>query len=321
MERIRTAYDARSTADDVVAGHDLTGRRAVVTGGASGIGVETARSLARAGADVTIAVRDLAAGERVAAELTASVAGAEHPGRVRAAHLDLIDLAGVVAFAAAWEGPLDLLVNNAGVMAVPERRTAPSGWELQLATNHLGHHALTVGLHEALAAAATPGRGARVVSVSSVGHLAAPVDLDDPEHERSPYDPWAAYGRSKTANVLLAVEVTRRWSADGITANALMPGGIMTNLQRHVGAELRAEWSGHPSIKTPQQGAATTLVAAVAPELEGVGGRYLEDCQEAEQVADDAQVGSGVRAWALDPVAARGLWELSEATVARVVRG
>ncbi|MDT9593380.1 SDR family NAD(P)-dependent oxidoreductase [Nocardioides zeae] len=311
MSRISTGFGPRSTADEVLAGHDLTGRRVVVTGAASGIGVETARALVRAGAEVTLAVRDVAAGERVAADVRDSVADAPHPGRARVAHLDLLDLTSVRAFAQAWTGPLHVLVNNAGVMAVPERRTTAYGWELQLATNHLGHHALTLGLHEALAAA----EGARIVSVSSSGHLAAPVDLDDLHFERRPYDPWAAYGQSKTANVLHAVEATRRWSGDGITANALMPGGIMTKLQQHVPQETREEWSKVPGIKTPRQGAATSVVAAVAPELDGVGGRYLEDCQEAPVVADDAEVGAGVREWALDPATAQRLWDVSTALV------
>ncbi|MDF9717814.1 SDR family NAD(P)-dependent oxidoreductase [Nocardioides sp. ChNu-99] len=314
MARITTRFGARSTADEVVAGVDLTGRRAVVTGGASGIGVETARSLARAGAEVTIAVRDVEAGRRAAADIAASLADVRGAGTVEVAHLDLVDLVGVARFAEAWDGPLHLLVDNAGVMAVPERRTTSYGWELQLATNHLGHHALTTGLHDALAA-----EGARIVSVSSSGHLASPVVLDDLQFERRPYDPWSAYGQSKTANVLLAVEATRRWAGDGITANALMPGGIMTRLQRHVPEETQAEWRRYEGLKTPQQGAATTLVAAVAPELEGIGGRYLEDGNEAETVDDDAQVGAGVRRWALDPTTATRLWDLSTAAVDRVL--
>jgi NAD(P)-dependent dehydrogenase (short-subunit alcohol dehydrogenase family) len=197
------------------------------------------------------------------------------------------------------------------VMASPLRRTA-EGWELQLATNHLGHFALATGLYDALAAAGD----ARIVSVSSSGHLGSPVVFDDLMFERRPYDPWAAYGQSKTANVLFAVEATRRWAGDGIVANALMPGGIMTNLQRYVPQAVKDGWaelerSGAFTMKTPQQGAATTLVAAVAPELAGIGGRYLEDCQEAPTVANDAEASSGVRAWALDPVAAERLWDVS----------
>lgn len=306
MTLIVTRFDATSTADDVVAGHDLRGRRAVVTGGASGIGVETARSLARAGAEVTLAVRDTEVGDRVAGEISA-----ETGAPVLVSHLDLVDRRSVSAFAADWDGPLHLLINNAGVMATPLTRTA-EGWELQLATNHLGHLGLALGLHPALAAAG----GARIVSVSSVGHHGSPVVVEDLHFERRDYDPWSAYGQSKTANVLFAVEATRRWATDCIVANALMPGGIMTNLLRHVGQDVldrweRAQRSGRVTFKSPQQGAATTLVAAVAPEFDGIGGRYLEDCSEVETLADDETAGRGVRRWALDPEAATRLWDVS----------
>lgn len=312
MDLITTRFDATSTADEVVAGVDLHGTRAVVTGGASGIGVETARSLARAGADVVLAVRDTAAGRVVADDIVRSTGRAVH-----VAHLDLLDRTSVADFTQEWQGPLHLLVNNAGIMACPLARTR-EGWEHQFATNHLGHFALTVGLHGALAAAG----GARIVSVSSSGHLASPVVFDDLHFQHRAYDPWAAYGQSKTANVLLAVEATRRWFDDGIVANALMPGGIMTGLQRHVPQSTRDGWTdavreGRWVPKTAQQGAATTLVAAVAPELARTGGHYLEDCQEAETVADDAQVSRGVRRWAKDPDTAHLLWETS----AELLRG
>ncbi len=307
MGLISTGFGATTTADEVVAGVDLTGRRAVVTGAASGIGVETARSLARAGAEVTLAVRDTGAGERVARDIVATTGNEQ----VRVAHLDLVDRATTGAFVQAWDGPLDLLVNNAGIMASPLART-PEGWESQFATNHFGHMALALGLHEALAAAGS----ARIVSVSSSGHLSSPVVFDDLHFERRPYEPWAAYGQSKTANVLFAVEATRRWAGDGIVANALMPGGIMTNLQRHVPQSTKDDWAkmietGRFTPKTPQQGAATTLVAAVAPEFAGTGGHYLEDCNEAPTVANDAQVQAGVREWALDPAQAQRLWDVT----------
>lgn len=305
MSLITTPFGSSTTADEVAAGHDLTGKRAIITGAASGIGVETARALARAGAEVTIGVRDLVAG-RTAAEDIAATTGAE----VRVAELDLLDLDGVRRFATAWRGPLHLLINNAGVMAVPELRRTPEGWEQQFATNHLGHFELATGLHAALAEAG----GARIVAVSSSGHHASPVVFDDLHFEHRPYDAWIAYGQSKSANALFAVEATRRWSGDGIYANSLMPGGIMTGLQRHIPAETRAEWSRAPMLKTPQQGAATTLVAALAPEFEAVGGKYLEDCAESPVIPDDAEttpVGGGVRRWALDPEAAERLWEVS----------
>ena len=307
MTLITTRFGPASTADEVVEGIDLTGRRAVVTGAASGIGVETARSLAGAGADVTLAVRDTGAGHRVADDIGATTGSS----RVHVAQLDLVDRSSIAAFAATWRGPLHLLVNNAGVMANPLERTR-EGWELQFATNHLGHFALALGLHDALVAAGD----ARIVSVSSSGHLASPVVFDDIQFVEREYDPWSAYGQSKTANVLFAVEATRRFAPEGIVANALMPGGIMTNLQRHVPQETKDGWAegieaGRIVLKTPQQGAATTLVAAVAPEFAGVGGRYLEDCNESETVTDDAKVQSGVRRWAVDPIAAARLWDVS----------
>lgn len=302
-EHITTPFDATSTAAQVVAGIDLTGRRAVVTGGASGIGVETARALASAGAEVTLAVRDTAAGQRVADGID---------GTVRVAPLDLADRASVAAFVAGWDGPLHILVNNAGVMAAPETRT-PEGWELQFATNHLGHFALTTGLHRFLAV-----EGARVVSVSSSAHLMSPVVFDDIHFVERPYDPWAAYGQSKTANVLLAVEATKRWAADGITANALMPGGIRTNLQRHVDRERMESMIDQAveqgfRVKTPEQGAATSVLVATSPLLEGVGGRYFEDCAEA--LPNDGNMISGVAAYALDPEAATRLWRVTEETL------
>ncbi len=308
MPLISTRFDASSTAADVVAGHDLTGKRVVVTGGGSGIGVETVRALASAGAEVTIAVRDPEQGARAAQD----VVGTTGNTSLRVARLDLLDLESVAAFVSDWDGPLDLLINNAGVMALPALTLTGRGWETQFATNHLGHFALTTGLHDALSAADD---GARVVSVSSTGHLRSPVVFDDIHFAQREYDPWSAYGQSKTANVLLAVEVTRRWAADGIVANALMPGGIMTNLQRHVSAEVIAGWEraqqkGTMVFKSAAQGAATTMVAALAPEFAD-GGHYLEDCNESPTVADDAEARSGVRAWALDPVNAERLWEVS----------
>jgi NAD(P)-dependent dehydrogenase (short-subunit alcohol dehydrogenase family) len=313
MPLITTRFGAQTTADEVVEAVDLRGTRAIVTGGASGIGVETARSLARAGAAVTLAVRDTAVGDRVAEDIASSTGSAD----VRVAYVDLADLATVRAFTSSWAGPLDILVNNAGVMAVPSLELTSEGWERQLATNHLGHFLLTTGLHDALAEAG----GARIVSVSSSGHLASPVVFDDLHFERREYNPWQAYGQSKTANVLLAVEATRRWADDGIVANALMPGGIMTRLQRYVTQEVKDGWQrmqdeGAAVFKTPQQGAATSLVAAVAPELDGTGGHYLEDCNEAETVANDAEVSSGVREWALDAEAAERLWDVSAELVA-----
>jgi NAD(P)-dependent dehydrogenase (short-subunit alcohol dehydrogenase family) len=307
--RITTPFTAESTAAEVVDGIDLSGRRVIVTGGASGIGIETARALAGAGAEVTLAVRDLAAGERTAEDIVATTGNKQ----VLVARLDLADQSSVAAFTAAWDGPLHILVNNAGMMASPEMRT-PEGWELQFATNHLGHFALTTGLHRPLAAAG----GARVVAVSSSAHLRSPIVFEDIHFREREYEPWSAYGQSKTANVLMAVEATRRWADDGITANALMPGGIRTNLQRYVTDEelerLRAQ-SGAAGVswKTPEQGAATSVLLATSPQLEGVGGRYFEDCNEAEPNQPGTR--RGVAAWALDPEAATLLWQVSLETL------
>ena len=221
------------------------------------------------------------------------------------------------AFTDAWRGPLHVLVNNGGVMMTPETRT-PDGWELQFATNHLGHFALAVGLHDALAADGQ----ARVVSVSSSGHGNSPVVFDDLSFRRRPYDPGLAYGQSKTAQVLFAVEATRRWARDGITANAVMPGGVWTNLQRHWDPAALAATKASTAAagwvaKTPEQGAATSVLAAVSPLLAGVGGRYLEDCQEAEVVEAIVDGLHGVRAYAMDPAAAARLWDVSAALNSR----
>ncbi|MFJ4467759.1 SDR family NAD(P)-dependent oxidoreductase [Streptomyces sp. NPDC089424] len=303
---ITLPFGAQTTAAEVVAGTDLGDRRAVVTGGSSGIGRETARVLAAAGAEVTIGVRDMAAGTRVAREITPP----SGPGSVRAARLDLADQSSVRSFVAAWRGPLHMLVLNAGVMAPPLERTK-EGWEVQFATNHLGHFALAGGLHEALAAA----HGARVVVVSSVGHVNGDVLFDDINFERHPYDPWAAYSQSKTANVLFAVEASRRWAPDMITVNALNPGRITaTRLGRHIGdishSPARFEASSTDvSWKDVPQGAATSVLLAASPLVEGVTGRYFEDCNEA--APHHPGVRRGVAAHAMNPQRAALLWQVS----------
>ena len=300
---ITTPFNAESTAAEVVAGIDLTGRRAIVTGGASGIGVETARARAGAGAEVTLAVRNLDAGQRTAADITATTGNKQ----VFVAPLDLADQASVAAFVAGWDGSLHILINNAGIMASPLMRT-PEGWEMQFATNHLGHFALATGLRPVLAAAGD----ARVVSVSSAAHLRSPVVFEDIHFEHRPYDPWLAYGQSKTANVLFAVEATRRWATDGIAANALMPGVIVTQLGRHVDAEkAAAAMRRQPSVKTVEQGAATSVLLAASPLLEGIGGRYFEDCNEAPVVEKRTADFVGVAPYATDPENAQRLWETS----------
>jgi NAD(P)-dependent dehydrogenase (short-subunit alcohol dehydrogenase family) len=239
---ITTPFGFETTAADVVVDVDLSGQRAIVTGAASGIGVETARALASAGAAVTLAVRDSASGQSAAADIRATTGN----HAVTVAPLDLADLHSVAAFVAAWNGPLDILVNNAGVMAVQELTFSSTGHEIQFATNHLGHFALAVGLHDALAAAGA----ARIVAVSSSGHLRSPVVFDDIDYAFRDYEPFNAYGQSKTANVLFAVEATRRWAGTGITANALMPGGILTALQRH----LAPEYGSQAAETVPRRG-------------------------------------------------------------------
>ena len=304
-DRITTPFGANSTAMEVIFGVDLSGKRAIVTGASSGIGVETARALAFAGAEVTLAVRDVEAGARVADEIRKSI----RSSRLMVAALDLADQGSVAAFAVAWDGPLDILVNNAGIMATPELRTA-EGWELQFATNHLGHFHLAIGLHDALA---TVG-GARVVVVSSVGHVNGQVIFDDVNFERHPYDPWAAYAQSKTANILFMVEASSRWASDRIAVNALNPGRIpTTGLGRHMESQ-GAPASFDPrspdvSWKNAEQGAATSVLLAASPLVEGVSGRYFEDCNEAGP--HQPGIRRGVAPYALDRATAARLWQLS----------
>src|ERR1700756_385929 len=300
MTRFTTHFGFHSTAAEVIAGVDLTGRKAIVTGGAAGVGAETVRALAGARAAVTMAVRRVDVAEPVAAELRRSAGNQA----IDIKALDLSDLRSVKAFTDAWEGPLDILVNNAGIMAVPELGKTPQGFELQFGTNFLGHFALTVGLRRALAAA----KGARVVSVSSSGHLFSPVLFDDLNFDFIPYTPIVAYGQSKTANALLAVGITHRWSGDGIRANALHPGAIATGLQKHTGG-LKTPVEKR---KTVAQGASTCVLLAASPLLEGVSGLYFEDCNQAQQVTRrPTDFTGGYAAYAVDPSNAERLWDLS----------
>ncbi|MGW7005507.1 SDR family NAD(P)-dependent oxidoreductase [Streptomyces sp. NPDC054933] len=305
---ITTRFGAHSTAAEVAAGINLDGRSIVITGAASGIGVETARALAGTGAAVTLAVRNTNAGARIAKDIIASTGNTA----VTVGRIDLTDLASIQQFADSWSGPLHVLVHNAGVMETPEQYTR-YGWELQFATNHLGHFALTLALQHALATGATQSGEARIVAVSSSGHGSSPVVFDDLFFRRRPYDPGQAYGQSKTAQILFAVEASRRWADEGITTNALMPGGIWTNLQRHWDPDRLARLRAAIPGKTPEQGAATSVLLATSPDLTGVSGRYFDDCNEAEPVDDIIDGLHGVREYALDADAARRLWDVSVA--------
>jgi NAD(P)-dependent dehydrogenase (short-subunit alcohol dehydrogenase family) len=307
--RTTSPFGFSSTAADVISGMDLHSRRALVTGAAGGIGVETARALASAGAETLIAARDLTAAERVAADIRTSTGNQA----VMVAQLDLLDRASIDRLVDGYTGPLHILIHNAGVMAVPYLRLSPAGHELQFATNHLGHFRLALGLLPALRAAG----GARVVSVSSRAHLNSPVVFDDIDFAHRAYDPALAYAQSKTANVLFAVAAARRWAGDGIEVNALHPGAIAdSGLSRHMDPALltRLRTSGRYTFKTLAQGAATSVYVATSPLLAGVVGRYFENCQEADP-DDPTAAGTdaaGVALHALDPEAAERLWIVSE---------
>jgi NAD(P)-dependent dehydrogenase (short-subunit alcohol dehydrogenase family) len=306
QHKIGTGFGATSTAAEVIAGIDLTGKLALVTGGYSGIGIETTRALVGAGAHVIVPARRLDTAREALADIQ----------NVEVDTLDLGDLDSVKDFAdrfLATGRTLDLVINNAGVMACPETRVGP-GWEAQFATNHLGHFALVNRLWPAIA------DGARVVALSSRGHFFSPVRWDDLQFEQG-YDKWTAYGQAKTANVLFAVRLNQLGAAKNVQAFAVHPGGIWTPLQRHLSDEEKIErgWidkDGNQLVKfkTPEQGAATTVFAATSPQLDGLGGVYLEDCDLADPVpvdADPASTWSGVKAYAIDPEQADRLWTLS----------
>jgi NAD(P)-dependent dehydrogenase (short-subunit alcohol dehydrogenase family) len=309
-------FDSQSTTDQVLDGIDLRGKVALVTGASGGLGAETARALAARGAAVTLTARDTAKAEQVAETIRAAQPGAKLA--VRPLALDRPD--SVRDFAKSWlaeNRALHLLLNNAGVMACPLARTA-EGWEMQFATNHLGHFLLTALLVPALRAAG----GARIANTSSGGHRMSPVVFEDIHFERRSYDKWAAYGQAKSANVLHAVELDRRLAGFGVRAFGVHPGMIVTELGRHLTREdieqltARAKdraGSGLASWKTPQQGAATQCWAVTAPELAGKGGLYLEDCQISGTTPPAGSLGA--EGWALDPDAAKRLWSVSEQTL------
>ncbi|WP_426334759.1 SDR family NAD(P)-dependent oxidoreductase [Paenibacillus silvae] len=305
QQKINSGFDKSSTADEILRGLDLSGRLAVVTGGYSGLGLETTRALVHAGAHVVVTARRPEAAREALTDLE----------NVEVDELDLADLSSVRAFAERFlesERSIDMLILNAGIMACPETRVGP-GWEAQFATNHLGHFALTNLLWPALVNES----GARVVSVSSTGHHFSPIRWQDIHFEQG-YEKFPAYGQSKTAVSLFTVELDRIGKQHGVRAFAVHPGGIMTPLQRHMPKEemVALGWIdedgnvANPAFKSPEQGAATQVWAATAPKLEGMGGVYCEDCDISEMAPEDGAF-YGVKPYAVDPEQAVRLWALS----------
>jgi NAD(P)-dependent dehydrogenase (short-subunit alcohol dehydrogenase family) len=299
-------YGRETTAEEIARKSDLRGRLAVLTGASSGIGTETARALAIAGADLVLGVRDLAAGAAVA-----QTVAPQARGDIRVLALDLADLGSILKFAAQIRGPVDLLIANAGVSKTPQTHL-PNGLDVRFAVNHLGHFLLALKLRLNMAM-----RGARVIVLSSAGHKGMPVRLDDLQWTSRPHS-MAAYGESKSANILFALEANRRWSPQGIFANAVLPGTAMTGLQRFHSDALKRQidfilpdGSLNPAIKTIGHAAATTLWAAVAPELERNGGLVLEDCGEAEPAGPDTHPWSGFDPAVADRATAAQLWRHS----------
>jgi len=317
-------FGAESTTEDVLKGVDLKGKRILVTGVSAGLGVETARALVAHGADVVGAARDLEKAKKATSEV--SKAAAETGGSFELIELDLANLKSVRAAADKLiaDGSLfDVIIANAGVMATPFGKTA-DGFETQFGTNHLGHFAFVNRIAKLIK------DGGRLVNLASSGHRFSNVDLNDPNFETTPYEPFVAYGRSKTANILFAVEFDRRHRDRGIHAAAVHPGGIQTELARHmepahleqmvkqINEQAAAEGKGPFQFKTVFLGAATSVWAAVVAPAEEVGGRYCENCHVSAVVADDAPLGmldEGVRGYALDPQNAAALWKKSEELV------
>ncbi len=314
-----TIFGAQSTTDEVLEGIDLSGKRILVTGVSAGLGVETARVLASHGAQVVGAARDLAKAERATAGVRADAANG---GSLELLELDLASFDSIRAatdLLNAQGKPFDVIIANAGVMAPPFGKTA-DGFETQFGTNHLGHFLFV----NRIAGLLKP--GGRFVSLASSGHRRSDVNLEDPNFVQSAYDPWEGYGRSKTANILFAVEFDRRHKARGVRAIAVHPGGIQTELSRHMppgamdallkqlNSANAAQGKGAYRFKTIPQGAATSVWAAIVADPAEVGGLYCEDCHVAERIAGEnvAEIMSGVRPYALDPDNARALWAKSE---------
>jgi NAD(P)-dependent dehydrogenase (short-subunit alcohol dehydrogenase family) len=324
QQPVTSGFGRDTVPSEVLAGIDLTGSVALVTGGYSGLGLETTRALAAAGGVVVVPARRPDHARRVLADVgqvvdgdvAAALVGAA-PGQIVVDELDLGDLASVESFASRVLGTgvsLDIVIDNAAIMACPETRIGP-GWEAQFATNHLGHFALVNRLWPAIAADG----GGRVVSVSSTGHKLSPIRWDDPQFETG-YDKWVAYGQAKTANALFAVHLDALGEAQGVRAFAVHPGGIMTELQRHLPQEeminmgwVDADGNVNELFKSPEQGAATSVWAATSPQLDGMGGVYCEDCDISAPTDVDSPFARylGVDAHAIDPDEATRLWTLS----------
>ena len=316
QHKIPSGLDRNAPAMDIIKGVDLNGKTAIVTGGYSGIGVETTRALAAAGAKVIVPARNIDKAEKALADVK---------GQVEIASMDLAVLKSVISFADAFCGsssPLQILINNAGIMACPQSYTS-AGWETQFGVNHLGHMALTKALLPALRAAG----GARVVALSSTGHAMSDVHWEDPNFRSHAYDKWQAYGQSKTSNSLFAVGLDQREKDNGIRAFSVHPGGIMTDLQRHLPTEEMAAlgWLNEDGtisemakagFKTPAAGAATSIFAATSSLLDGKGGLYCEDSDVAQQATADSPRYAHVRSYAIDTEAADRLWNMSEAFIA-----
>lgn len=316
QQPIGSGFGAKSSASDVMANVDLSGKIAVVTGGHSGIGIETTRALVDAGATVIVPARN---------RDQAKKALADNSIEATVATMDLANLASVQEFAAEVgdkHGHVDLLINNAGVMACPETRIGP-GWEMQFAVNHIGHFVLTNELTPYLKHAGA----ARVVCLSSIAHRRGGIIWDDIHFTNNPYDKWRAYAQAKTANALFALELNRRLSADGVNAFSVHPGGIFTPLQRHLPKEemIALGWLGEDGeisdaakamFKTPAQGCATTLWCATSPRLDERGGEYCEDCDIAMLSMETSPRWGSVESWACDDEQAARLWTATEEMVA-----
>ena len=318
----RNSFGHHSTSDDVLHGIDLSGKRALVTGGASGIGAETVRALAAKGAEVIIAARNKEYANKVKADVI-TLTGND---KIEFLFLELASLAKIKASADEFLNrfdSLDLLFNNAGIMACPLDQTE-DGFEMQFGSNHIGHFYFTNLIMQALIKAAP----SRVISLSSLGHRTSPVVFEDIHYENRPYEKWEAYGQAKTANALFAVGLNKRFAVKGVEAFAVHPGVIATRLGRHMTKEdfdrilsenppSKGDGEGKSTggMKSVEQGAATSCYAATAPELSGYGGAYLENCHIAEQVPDDSTIRGGIRQFACDPMVAEKLWDVSEIMV------